>query len=348
MTRSSVRGRLAAAVALACALSTAGAARAAAPKYTALEITPPFGTNCEPHAVNSSGQVAGGVFTDATYLVGQGFLTGPGGAGITMVAPLDGGRAELIDIDDAGDAVGYSAAPGNTTTTSIGRPAATGTVVDLGGIGGVYSVPTAVNHSGQIVGFAIAADNSLGGYVSRKHLKGPLTPTGVQVFPQDIAADGAIVGAQLALDYSGEVAYLTGANGQGMTLLGSLGGGWSMALGVNRHHEVVGSSETIDGSTHAFVTDAGGGRVRDLGVPGSIVQARRINVHGQIVGDAQPGAGAPNWAFVADRSGRWWRLDQQTTLPAGVSLDSAADINDNGQIAARSVDQRCFLLTPVR
>lgn len=72
--------------------------------------------------------------------------------------------------------------------------------------------------------------------------------------------------------------------------LGTLGGNRSSASGLNNRGQVVGHSETSDGSIHAFLYD--GGTMVDLGtLGGKESYAYRINDAGVIVGRAENEAG---------------------------------------------------------
>ena len=66
--------------------------------------------------------------------------------------------------------------------------------------------------------------------------------------------------------------------------LGTLGGGSSTALRINRAGTIVGFSDTSGGATHAF--SYSNGQMSDLGtLGGSFSEARSINSAGTIVGN---------------------------------------------------------------
>lgn len=89
----------------------------------------------------------------------------------------------------------------------------------------------------------------------------------------DLNASGQVVGA-LDTDLGWRRAFITGADGQGMTVLGTLGGTTSYAMAVNDSGWVAGWSLTDPDSRtsprHAFVTGAGGQGLRDLGSLGGL------------------------------------------------------------------------------
>jgi len=322
-------------------------AQAAPPQYTLLDVTPAGSTACIPTGLNASGQVVGAAFFDPSLMHARGFVTGPDGVGTTLVNRMGKDSTFLVDIDDAGDAVGF-ATPATGGQTAIAVAAGTSRPVALSGLGGTTTAPSAMNNAGQIVGYADLADGTLVGYYTRS--RKPTKPVAMasNARPWDIADDGTIVGAWLSSDMSTTLAFVTGRNGQGLTLLGTLGGPSAQASGVNRHQEVVGWSLLADGVTfHGFITAPGGGAMRDLGVPGAVVVPNRVNDDGLSVGYAMATSMDASWPFLADRDGHAWNLID--LLPAGVggALASAQDINGRGQVAAMSSDMRCYLLVPV-
>jgi probable HAF family extracellular repeat protein len=83
-------------------------------------------------------------------------------------------------------------------------------------------------------------------------------------------------------------AFITGPNGVGMTDLGTLGGDYTAAWGINDAGQVVGRSGTAAGAYHAFITGPNGVGMTDLNslvsVPGGValLDATGINNLGQV------------------------------------------------------------------
>src|SRR5262249_1701998 len=73
-----------------------------------------------------------------------------------------------------------------------------------------------------------------------------------------------------------------------ITDLGTLGGSYSEAFGINASGQVVGDSGTPTSSGHAFVYS--GGQMSDLNLPGTLGTARAVNASGQIAGYYYNGA----------------------------------------------------------
>ena len=321
----------------------------AANKYSALEITPPGGTVCRANGINAHGQVVGVVYPDASFQVSRGFVTGSNGAGVRLVDTLGGSSSGLAAINDDGQAVGFAMTVNDASQHSILVEPGSSTPIDLGGLGGMYSSANDINKKGQVVGTAQLPDQSFGGYVTVKGAPQSKVLLGQNNYAFAVTDDGTVAGQSIVGNFAGSSAFLKGPKAKGMAMLGSLGGSWAYATSLNRRKEVVGSGTLADGgATHGFVTDADGLNLRDIGVPGLVVAPLKINNNGLIVGTVVNWpATVPQYAFLATRYGRYWDLNTLVALGQGRVLQQAVGINDKGQIAATTTDNRCYLLTPL-
>ncbi|HMJ57511.1 MAG TPA: hypothetical protein VK467_00110, partial [Gemmatimonadales bacterium] len=177
---------------------------------------------------------------------------------------------------------------------------------DLGTLGGTQSQAVAINHRGQVVGFATTASfethafvwedgvmqdiGTLGGTFSR--------PTAIndagQVVGNSTLPSGSTCPNPAVID-PGCRAFLW--DGSTMQNLGTLGGDFSEAWAINASGEVAGFSLTAGGETHAFVWD---GTMHDLGTLGGTFSiARAINATGNVVGVSETTSGESH-AFFSD------------------------------------------------
>jgi len=111
--------------------------------------------------------------------------------------------------------------------------------------------------------------------------------------------------------------------------LGTLGGGFSDAFGINNDPDsvqVVGRSTRADGFTHGFFWTAPGPML-DLGtLGGGNSFAWDVNEHHQIVGTSQD-ATRQQWAVVWSLSGGTWTIEKLGTL-TGACCSEAQGINN--------------------
>lgn len=317
----------------------------AAVKYSALDITPVGATDCATWAINAQGQVVG----SATLAAGpgtRGFITGPNGSNPKVIGTLGGTSSTLVGLNDIGQAVGSATLADDAITHAILVEPSSLSAIDLGTLGGGYSTATAINAKGRIIGQTKkAGSDQIFGFITSgaSHKMAELGP---DMYPQGINARGMVAGSILG---QGKVdGFITGPSADGLTLLGTLGGTATWAMGINKSGMVVGLSARSDQiSNPAFVTDAGGGNLRDLGIPGPLSMALAINNQGRIVGYYDADFGGPSRAFIARATGGYKDLNTQVSLPSGAQLGLASGINDKGQIAAYADNRHCYLLTPL-
>ena len=224
------------------------------------------------------------------------------------------------------------------------------TVVDLGTLGGSMSYGAAVSENGYVVGCsetstggihafiyqdgamrdlepgsgsasscALAVNN--GGVAAGRSATGELvvwngasvTRLGVQGDVGGINEKNVVVGTYKSGDANRAFIYANGA----LSDLGSLGGTYTTAAGINERNQVCGSS-----NGRAFLYD--GGTMRDLGtLGGGGASAKGINDRGEVVGMASTGNAYPA-PFIYDGAIH--------AVPSGPSYSAAVAINNRGQV----------------
>jgi probable HAF family extracellular repeat protein len=245
------------------------------------------GTYTVAHGVNASGLIVGQSYTAGNATI-RAFLTTSGGTLIDLGTIGTSGNSMAYGINDSGTIVGKS-------TNTEGRDRAFsytigGAMTDLGTLGGQYSQAMAVSSAGHIVGSATTEDNA----ATHAFL---LAPGGNMV---DLGAlDITHASSGLAVNASGQVVGFSGideaksafsyTSAGGMVDLGSFGGFYNVAMGLNDAGQIVGTSGA-DGwaDQRAFLYE--NGVMHDLndfvtGAAGwTLVEATGINELGQIVG----------------------------------------------------------------
>ena len=160
----------------------------------------------------------------------------------------------------------------------------------------------------------------------------------------DINNVGVIAGIDSGLAFVADMTTLT------PQFIGQLGGGSSDGRGINDLNEVVGSSSTSAGETHAFYYD--GSSMSDLGtLGGEFSAANEINIHSQIVGESTVDNLNPFTRAFIWENGTMTDLNTLIDPSSGWVLESASSINDRGQIIGigtfNGTTNQAYLLTVV-
>jgi len=213
-------------------------------------------------------------------------------------------------------------------------------VIDLGTLGGDYSVPYAINDANQVVGRSRTGI----GNEARPFLwdNGTMTDLGTLggTFGEALAVNrhGVVVG--YSRNTAGQNRAFVWRPGMGMVDLGTLGGTASMAFAINDANDIVGFAEIDNGYQHACIWQDG--QIHDLGtLGGSQSQAFAINNAGQIIGWAETATGyRPLVVWVGGRIVRLQQLVEpdsgwELMIPAGEDRFPWFHITDGGAILGR-------------
>jgi probable HAF family extracellular repeat protein len=290
-------------------------------------LQPPL--NGGSQTVNSTGRVPGNTYVVDHYTP---VVSGPNGVGIaTLAAPANSNSASM-GINDAGRVVGWVRIGNANAKAFVTNPDGSGyTVLDT--LGGTISLANGITDANAQGMRRIAAPAGFPG-------------GGVATGVNDL---GQVTGS-FCIDAacSAQHAFVTGANGQNATDLGTLGGDASYALSVNASGQVVGISRVNATDFHGFVTGPNGVGMKDIGTFGGTRSAAYdINTLGQIVGDANAAGSSQTHAFVTGPNGaNMVDLNTEVTPPNGGYFMSAKGINDKGQVVAVAGDGIAYLLTP--
>ena len=234
-----------------------------------------------------------------------------------------------------------------------------GEIIPLGTLGGLYGFATAINERGQVTGAARTAVDELHAFLwEEDNGMTDLAPGETVSRSRGINNRGQIVG-NVGTSGFGDCnrvdvpqvfptrAVMWGGDGT-ITDLGTLGGIFATAKGINDRGLVVGASSTVREQIHAFLWQDG--TMTDLGTLGGTYSgAMQINQRNQVVGFAYTGTGEPN-AFLWTR-GRMTDLNRLIPKRSGWILTTATAINKAGQIAGWGEiggQTHAFLLTPER
>jgi probable HAF family extracellular repeat protein len=288
-----------------------------------------------PIAINDSGQVIG--YWTTTGADSHAFSWTSAG-GMVDLGTLGGTWTFPIAINNSGQVVGISRLPSdNISDTHAFMWTKADGMVDLGTLGGSFAQPWAINALGQVVGASYRADGATHAFLWSKG-GGMLdlgTVGGTRSYGFAISDSGLVVGRAFTPGQLDRYAFAWTSAG-GIVDLGSFGGSTTDAIEVNASGQVIGYSQTGTGELHPFSWTSAGGMV-DLGtLGGKYAMAEANNVLGHIVGRSLLTGNAMEHAFLHDGTGLKDLNDLLTSKPAGLEVEVALLLSDNGSIVATS------------
>lgn len=216
-----------------------------------------------------------------------------------------------------------------------------GSMNDLGTLGGTNSEGLAVNLSGQVAGWSETKNSGHDAFVTSKNKMidlgaiGPLvgwesSATGINDFGEVVGWWGFNPGEHAFLYSNGTVTTLPDLSGYN--------GGESAAAGINSLHQIVGGSDDTNGNNHAVLWQ--NGQITDLGtLGGPTSSANAINNNGVIVGTSDTSMTSLGDDYFLDSNGAMTDLIPDTNGASATSINSsgvfvtnAAFIYSNGTL----------------
>ena len=220
------------------------------------------GTSSSALFVDASGQVVGTSYTagDAAFHVfrwtaasGMVDLGTLGGTSSFVGEAFPGPERWFTPVNSKGQVVGASTTASDAEWHAFSWTARGG-MVDLGALGGSYTVAVGVSASGQVVGWsAIAGDSTIhafswtpaDGMVDLRTLSGS-----GQSLAFGVNAAGQVVGSSTTAGAAGSHPFMWTASG-GMVDLGTIGGTYGSAYSINNNGIAAGESTLANESLHA-------------------------------------------------------------------------------------------------
>ena len=283
-------------------------------------------------AINAGGQIAG--WSYATTRAQRATLWTAAGGPYDLGSLAPGQNSLAMAINDAGQVAGFSIATAGGLHAFLWTPAVpngtTGSMLDLGTLGGANSWARGVNDAGVVVGNSVTSSGTNHAFIwtAASGMVDLGTLGGTESVATGINAQGQVVGH--ATTAAGPThAFLWTPSAPGATTgtmidLGVLVGwplGDSRAYGINDQTEVVGGD---GGSTAAWRWSAADG-IQDLGPAASAERiAYAINENDQVVGTTVASAGGNGRATL-------WTVSvaPPVTGPLAVAIDVAPGVGTN-------------------
>jgi probable HAF family extracellular repeat protein len=224
-------------------------------------------------------------------------------------------------------------------------------VQDLGTLpGGSYSLPSDINDSGHVVGWADTESGQEHAFLYKDgEMKDLGTLGGNNSSAYGVNNLGQVIGYSETATSGETHAFIWKDDGNESTndmknpsVPGGLWigtwpwGTYSWAFGINDSGQMVGQTNTAYGESHAFLYDIDIKKFKDLGTLGGCCsEADGINASGQVVGSSYLASGNNYHAFLYSGEGPMQDLgDLVTSGDWGSSW--AWDINDSGQVVGYS------------
>lgn len=351
-------------------LALAGLCSVQAQTYTPLSLGTLGGTASAANAISSVGHIVGWAQDAAgrqqAFLWRQGAMTGlgfiPGTTSSVATAVNRHGRVTGASLNNPLDQKAFLYDNGN--------------LVNLGTLGGASSAGRGINDRGEITGWTQIPNMTPISTDPQTFIWRTNTMSRVASYYNYSSCEGN------AINQTGLVAGITATwtphlrwwayvwsdlNGNGsndfgeMKLMGTLGGLFSYARGINDRNEVVGAAQNTQGVTRAFLVSPVNGAWKvpaseivitnalmvDLGSlagPTGTSEALSINNLGTIVGTSSSSNGP---RAVLWRSGSITDLNTLIPEASGWTLQAATGINDREEIVGYGMyqgEQRAFLL----